>query len=66
MSDRLFFQKDGADLLEGVDLKCEKALPGGFTIYTVTHDGNRVCTLYCGFPQDFEPGYSHRLEKAVA
>ncbi len=66
MSDQLWFQKDGVDLVEGIELVDGKAMPGGFSVYTVQHNGARVCTLYWGFPRDFEAGYAHRVEKAAA
>lgn len=70
MEQKLFFTKDGKDINEGIELKCIKSSPFGFSLYDVilTEFGgeclveHKIGELYCGEPQNLSDGYGFRYE----
>lgn len=67
-SERCWFQKDGVDLVEGIECICtfrsSPIITGwvGLEIYDVLHHGRKIAEIYAGLPRNCLPGYSFRLE----
>lgn len=71
MQKRLWFTKDGVDIIEGIELRNGRALPGGWSQHEVwlvepggeTMVEHRIGGLDCGEPFGMMPGYGHRIEE---
>jgi len=60
---KLIFQKDGQDILSGIDLKLTKALPFGGECHDVFHLGVKIAEIHFGTPAgEVLEGYSWRFE----
>ena len=71
MPDRLYFTKNGADLIDGIELRNGKANGFGWSTHEVwlTERGgeewldHKIGDLYCGVPQNMAAGFGYRIEK---
>ena len=71
MSEKLYFTKNGVDILEGIELRNGKANPFGWSTYEVwlTEPGGemlieyQIACLYCGEPRDLAEGFGFRIER---
>ena len=58
---RVWFQKDGVDLTDGIEAKLRFKSAGGLEIYNVTYNGSQKFTLVQ--PQYLKDGYTFRIEE---
>jgi hypothetical protein len=71
MPDRLWFTKDGKDILEGIELRNGKANPFGWSqheVWLVEFGGETMVEhciggLDCGVPFGMADGYGFRIER---
>lgn len=69
---RLWFTRDNQKLTEGITLRNDKALPGGWSTYEVWHtrpalfpgaiDEEKIADIYCGKPINLIAGYGFVYE----
>lgn len=57
---KLYFQKDGEDILQGIELRCTKAI---WECYDVFHVGILIAKIMFGKPTECFEGYSWRIEE---
>jgi len=64
------FMKNGIDIVEGIELRNGKVLPGGWSTYEVWLQepagedviSYRIANIYCGTPINLVAGFSFRIE----
>jgi hypothetical protein len=64
------FTKNGVDIVEGIELRNGRGLPGGWSSYEVWLKESAgedvveymVATLHCGTPDNLAEGFSYRIE----
>ena len=73
MTQCLWFTKNGEDILEGIELRNGRALPGGWSQHEVwlkeaAGEGEieyQIAILECGEPCCLADGFSFRIDKDV-
>ncbi len=67
---RIWFTKDGIDIINGIDLRNGKSNPWGWSTHEVWFTDNgyecpidiKIGDLYCGEPQNMIEGFGFRFE----
>lgn len=49
------------DISDDVTFENGRALPGGWSSREIHYEGKRIGWLNCGYPDDFEPGFSFEI-----
>lgn len=46
------------DISDEIEFKNGRGNPFGWSVREIHHEGRRIGEFYCGYPQNFIPGYS--------